>query len=146
MKKWTLLLPAILPAFLAASAQNTQVVRGIITDKTSEKPLAGVSVIVAGTQPVMGTVTDEQGRYMLPAVSLGRHQFSFGSTGYHSASIPEVLVSAGKQVILDVALEQQITTLDAFTVTARTTLKGAATNEFTAGSARSFNQIGRAHV
>jgi hypothetical protein len=139
MKKWSRLLPPFLLAAFAGSAQNTQVVRGIVTDKTSEKPLAGVSVIVAGTDPVMGAVTDQQGRYMLPAVPLGRHQFSYGSTGYHSSTIPEVLVSAGKQVILDVALDQQITTLDAFTVTGRKTLKGAATNEFTAGSARSFN-------
>ena len=139
MKKWSRLLPPFLLAAFAGSAQNTQVVRGIVTDKTSEKPLAGVSVIVAETDPVMGTVTDQQGRYTLPAVPLGRHQFSFASTSYHSASIPEVLVTAGKQVILDVALEQKITTLDAFTVTARKTLKGAATNEFSAGSARSFN-------
>ena len=124
---------------LTALAQITQTVRGIVTDKTSEKPLPGVTVMVVGTNPVIGAVTDESGRYILPAVPLGRHQFSYGSAGYHSSSVSEVLVTAGKEVTLDIALEQRLVTLNTFTITAATARKGAATNEFSAGSARSFN-------
>ena len=124
---------------LTVLAQTTQTVRGIVTDKTSEKPLPGVTVIVVGTNPVIGAVTDESGRYVLPEVPLGRHQFSYGSAGYHSASVPEMLVTAGKEVILDIALEQRLVTLNTFTVTAATPRKGSATNEFSAGSARSFS-------
>lgn len=125
--------------FLTVLAQTTQTVRGIVTDKTSEKPLPGVTVIVVGTNPVIGAVTDESGRYVLPEVPLGRHQFSYGSAGYHSASVSEMLVTAGKEVILDIALEQRLVTLNTFTVTAATPRKGSATNEFSAGSARSFS-------
>ncbi len=124
---------------LAGMAQNTQTVRGTVTDKTSEKPLPGVTVTVVGTNPTIGSVTDELGRYVLTGVPLGRHQFAYGSTGYHGASIPEVLVTAGKEVILDMALEQRIVTLSTFTVTTARARKGAATNEFSAGSARSFS-------
>lgn len=116
-----------------------QVVRGIVTDKTSEKPLAGVTVIVTGLTPVMGTITDASGRYTLPAVPLGRQQFSYGCAGYQPAVIPEVLITAGKEVILDISLEQKLVTLDAFTVVAPSVKKGAAANEFSSGSARSFN-------
>ncbi len=122
---------------LPALAQTSQVVRGIVTDKTSEKPLPGVSVTVPGTG--LGTITDEAGRYVLPAGPLGRHQFAFGSAGYHAVTIPEILVTAGREVVLDAALEQRLVMLDTYTITARTTKKGAATNEFSAGSARSFN-------
>jgi len=124
---------------LAQPSSLTQTVRGIVIDKTSEKPIAGVTVQCTGVVPAIGAVTDEAGRYVLKGVPLGRQQFSYGSAGYQTAVIPEVLVTAGKEVILDIALEQKLVTLHALTVTAPVTKKGAAANEFTAGSARSFN-------
>jgi hypothetical protein len=136
MKKRTCLLLFIwLP--IVVLAQNTQTVRGVVIDNTSEKPLAGVSVTVVDTR--LGTVTDSAGRYVLTGVSLGRHQLSYSCAGYHSAAIPEVLVTAGKEVVLDMALEQRLVTLKAFTITATAAKKGAAVNEFSAGSARSFS-------
>jgi len=136
MKRITTL-ATLLCAALMTLAQSTQVVRGVVTDKTSEKPITGVSVTISGTN--LGTITDGSGRYVLPAVPLGRHAIAFGSAGYHQITIPEVLVTAGHEVILDAALEQRLVTLNTFTITARSAKKGAATNEFSAGSARSFN-------
>ena len=127
------------PTGLAQSSRLTQTVRGVVIDKTSEKPIPGVTVQVTGVAPAIGAVTDDAGRYMLQGVPLGRQQFSYGSAGYQTAVIPEVLVTAGKEVILDIALEQKLVTLNALTVTAPVTKKGAAANEFTAGSARSFS-------
>ena len=137
-KNTKILIPLLLLSF-GVFAQSSQTVRGVVTDRTSEKPLPGVTVIVAGTDPVIGTTTDTLGRYVLPVVPLGRHQLSFGSAGYHGVSIPEVLITAGKEVVLDVALEQRLVTLNTFTITHAAPKKGAATNEFSAGSSRSFN-------
>lgn len=124
---------------LAQSSRLTQTVRGVVIDKTSEKPLAGVTIQVTSVTPVISAATDEAGRYVLAAVPLGRQQFSYGSAGYQPAVIPEVLVTAGKEVVLDIALEQKLVTLNTLTVTAPVTRKGAAANEFAAGSARSFS-------
>jgi len=121
----------------ATTSSQAQVVRGIIIDRVSEKPLPGVSITISGLN--MGAITDSLGRYVFTAVPLGRHQFNYGSAGYHPAIIPSVLVTAGKEVILDVSLEQRLVTLSTMTVTARKAGRGAATNEFTAGSSRSFN-------
>ncbi|MDP4258987.1 MAG: carboxypeptidase regulatory-like domain-containing protein, partial [Bacteroidota bacterium] len=128
---------------------NSQTVHGVVTDKVSEKPLAGVTVQVvtagpgAGGGPAVGStigaVTDEMGRYTLTGVPLGRQQFSYGCAGYQPVIIPEVLVTSGKEVVLDVSLEQRYVSLRAVTVTAPVTRKGAAANEFNAGSGRSFN-------
>ena len=115
MKKLVNLLLLLL-ASAVIYAQNTQTIRGVVTDKTSEMPLPGVSVTIVGTN--LGAVTDSAGRYALNGVPLGRHQLSYGSAGYHGASIPEVLVTAGKEVILDVALEQRLVTLQTYTITA----------------------------
>lgn len=141
MKQLTLLTTLLAAALtvLAQPSRLTQTVRGVVIDKTSEKPLAGVTVQVTNVTPAIGAVTDEAGRYTLSGVPLGRQQFSYGSAGYQTAVIPEVLVTAGKEVVLDIALEQKLVTLNAFTVSAPVTKKGAAANEFTAGSARSFN-------
>jgi hypothetical protein len=118
-------------------AQNTQTVTGTVIDKASERPLPNVSISVAGTR--IGATTDSLGRFVLASVPLGRHQVSFTYVGYKTVTIPEVLVTAGKQVILDIPLDQQIAALNTVTVTAGRTRKGAASNEFAGSSSRSFS-------
>ncbi|TDX02016.1 TonB-dependent receptor [Dinghuibacter silviterrae] len=122
----------LLLAVFCASAQ-TQTIKGVVTDKTSEKPLAGVTVQAAG----LTTITDSLGRYTLKNVPLGRQQLAYSYAGYQPALIPEVLVTSGKEVILDLGLEQKYITLD---VTVKASpKKGAPLNEFAAGSTTSFN-------
>ena len=137
MKKliFPVLLLVLVFAALSGLAQTTQTIRGVVIDKTSEKPIPGVTVIITGTQ--LGAVTDSAGRYTLTAVPLGRHQLSYGSAGYTTVSLQQILVTAGKEVVLDIALEQRLVTLKTFTITAAAAKKGAPTNEFSAGSARS---------
>lgn len=115
----------------------TQTVKGTVLDKASEKPLAGVSVTVAGLST--GVTTDSAGNYTLVNVPVGRQRISFTSVGYKPVSIPEVLVTGGKQVILDVSLEESIRTLNEVSVTAPKARKGMALNEFAGSSARSFS-------
>src|SRR5258708_20355899 len=96
MRKWILVVTGLW-AVLHGEAQNntlTQTVRGVVTDKTSEKPLAGVSISVMGPGFTMGTVTDGSGRYVLPAVPFGRQQFSYGCVAYHPPSIPDRLATS----------------------------------------------------
>lgn len=123
---------------LGSFAQNnTQTLTGTVIDKASERPLANVSVSIVGTR--IGATTDSLGRFVITAVPLGRHHVSFTYIGYKTVTIPEVLVTAGKQVILDVPLDQQIAALNVVTVTAGRTRKGMAANEFAGSSSRSFS-------
>ncbi len=133
---------AILIFFFALTVRaqsNTQTIRGVVTDKVSEKPLASVTVQVTAAGSVISAITDEAGRYVLNNVPVGRREFSYGCTGYQPVIIPEVLVTSGKEVVLDIALEQRFAELNAVTVTAPLIRKGAVINEFSSGSARSFN-------
>jgi len=119
-------------------AQNgAQTVKGILTDNVSEQPLANVTVSLVGYPGHV--LTDSTGRYTLDHVPLGRQKISFSSAGYKPVIIPEVLVTAGKEVILDIALEQNIVSLKDVTITAFKTKKGMASNEYATGSARSFS-------
>ena len=132
---WLLSLHFIIPE---ASAQtNTQTVSGTVFDKASERPIANVSVQVTGTS--IGTRTDSTGKFVLHNVPLGRQQLSFTSIGYKTITIPEILITAGKQVVLEIPIEQQISSLSEVTVTGRRTRKGMAANEFAGSSARSFS-------
>ncbi|NML23938.1 TonB-dependent receptor [Pseudoflavitalea sp. G-6-1-2] len=132
------LLVAFLLANTEAAAQsNTQTVSGTVIDKASERPLANVTVQLAGTNTA--TRTDSSGRYVLKNVPLGRQQLSFTSVGYKTITIPEILVTVGKQVVLDIPMDQQISALNEVTITGRRVRKGMASNEFAGSSARSFS-------
>ena len=132
--KLSLFLLAILNVPVLAQ-ESTQMVKGLVTDKASEKPLSYVSVSAAG----ITAQTDSLGRYSLKAVPVGRIQITFQRVGYKKVSIPELLVTSGKQVVLDVALEENIASLAEVRISSGRSLKGIASNEFAGSSARSFS-------
>lgn len=117
----------------AAWAQ-TQTIRGVVTDKTSEKPIPGATVQIIGLR--LTTTTDSLGRYALQ-VPVGRRELAYSSAGYLPAILPEVLVTTGAEVVLDLGLEQRLVTTS---VTIRANpKKGVALNEYASGSVQSFN-------
>lgn len=137
MKKFFSLILLLFAATLTQGQSLTQTVKGTITDKISEKPLAGASVIVEGTR--LTAITDATGTFVINGVSIGRIKLNVSYVGYGAASIPEVLVSAGKQVVVDISLEQTIASLDEVTIKTNKTKKGNVNNEYAGSSARSFN-------
>lgn len=135
--KHFLIIASLLFAFTAAAQNNTQTVSGTVTDKASERPIAHVTVTIVNTS--IGTTTDSLGRYVLPAVPIGRQQLAFTFVGYKTVVIPELLVTSGKQVVLDVPLDQSISDLAGVTVKSSRARKGMVSNEFAGSSARSFS-------
>jgi hypothetical protein len=120
-----------------ASAQNlTQTVKGIVTDKISQKPLAGVSVLVE--EGNKSAVTGNEGLFEIRGVPVGRVRLTLSAVGYQPTTIPELLVTTGKEVSLEIALEERIATLKEVVVKGIKTKKGAVSNEFAGSSARSF--------
>ncbi|MBC8033740.1 MAG: TonB-dependent receptor, partial [Chitinophagaceae bacterium] len=123
---------------LQINAQEiTQTIKGTVLDKASEKPLEGATISIEGN--AAGTTSDANGKFTLRNVPIGRQKVIITYKGYKPILIPEVLVTSGKEVILDAALEQSIAELGEVTVSASKVKKGAATNEYVTGSNRSFN-------
>lgn len=137
MKKFLLLSLLVLEAFITNAQNLTQTIKGTVTDRISEKSLAGASVKVEGS--ALSALTDANGIFVLKNVPVGRIKIIFTFIGYQTASIPEVLVTTGKEVILDIPLEQSIASLEEVTVKATKTNKGNVSNEYAGSSARSFN-------
>jgi len=137
MKKMSFLYVLVLLSLLTNAQTLTQTVKGTITDKISEKPLAGASVNVEGTS--ISALADEKGYFVLKNVLVGRIKVNISLIGYQTASIPEVLVTTGKEVILDIQLEQYILSMTEVVVKGSRTKKGNVSNEYAGSSARSFN-------
>jgi hypothetical protein len=137
MKKVILLLCFACISLISIAQSLTQTVKGTITDKISEKPLAGVTITVEGT--ALSVISDSNGMFVINNVPVGRIRLNISTVGYQPASIPEVLVTTGKEVILEIGLEQRIASLDEVIVRSTKTKKGAVNNEFAANSARSFS-------
>ena len=119
-------------------AQNSsQTVRGTVVDKQSEIPLIGATVQLMGGISNQGSSTDVDGNFEIKNVPVGRQTFQVNYLGYNTITIPNVVITAGKEVILDVGLEESVVEMSEVVVTAKAE-KDQANNELATISARSF--------
>jgi iron complex outermembrane receptor protein len=65
---------------------QTKSISGVITDGTSREPVVGAAVIVKGSSPQIGTVTDEEGKYKLD-VPADAKQLTVSYVGFQSRDI-----------------------------------------------------------
>ncbi|GAA4432450.1 carboxypeptidase-like regulatory domain-containing protein [Ravibacter arvi] len=122
--------------------QLFQTVRGIVRDEVSRSPLAGVSVLLIQPEgaPHKGTMTDAGGEFQITGVPTGRHSFRLTLVGYEDQLLSNLIITGGKEVVLDVIMAESTQMLDEVMVVAdRTGDKGNTNNELVLASGRSFN-------
>jgi hypothetical protein len=78
------------------------------------------------------------GRFRLENVPLGRQQLQVSFIGYQPAGVPNVLVTAGKEVVLDIALVASVESLKEVVITGERG-KDRPVNELAKVSARTFS-------
>ncbi len=123
-------------AFL--NAQNiTQTIRGVIIDKQSKEPLVGVMVSVQNITPALASLTDNSGKFHLNEVAVGRYDLKVKLIGYKELILPNIEVSAGKEVVLEIEMEESTVSLKEVAVTA--TKKNETQNQMVSVSGRSFS-------
>ena len=136
MKRLTIfLLNTLLVSYAFA---QTQVIRGTIVDTDSKSPLIGATVQVSNHDPLIGSSTDLEGNFRLKEVPYGRVDLLVQSVGYEQKVIPNVLVTAAKEVILTVEMSESIEKLQEVIVTAQKD-KTEVLNEMALVSARTFS-------
>lgn len=129
---------ALLLSLIAATGfSQTQTVRGSVLDQQSDMPLIGVSVELLNSAEVIGTVTDVDGSFELKNVPIGRQVFRFSYLGYEPVTIPNVAITAGKEVSLNVSMSESLTQLNEVVVIGSVD-KDQAGNELATISARQF--------
>ncbi|MEI8202607.1 MAG: TonB-dependent receptor [Bacteroidota bacterium] len=138
MKKvlFLLMLITILTLSKSYAQQPTQVIRGTVIDKQSQITLPGANVVIMNSNPPKGEATGADGRFKIGGVNPGRYDLQASFIGYKSVIIPNVVVLSGKEVVLEIALEENIKSLNEVVI--KDSKKNETINRMAAVSARSF--------
>ena len=118
--------------------EYTQTIRGRVVDQDTRSPLIGAHVIVNSMSPVQGASTDLDGHFEIPGLPVGRHSLTVQYIGYSPIQLPELLLTAGKELVLNVELVTLPITIAPIEV-AGTLDPLEALNEVATVSARSFS-------
>ena len=138
MKTHLILLLLILSYTVSLAQPATQTIKGVVVDGQSNYPLSGASIVVLNTDPLLGSASDGSGSFTLHGVPLGYQTVRISFLGYRERIIPNVLVTAGKEVSLMVELTEQIIMAQEVVVKARRDQTGPV-NELALVSAHAFN-------
>ena len=91
---------------LVFSQKLSQTVRGTVLDTDSKLPLIGATVKILGTNPLIGTAADVNGKFRLENIPIGRITIQLSYLGYEAKTIPNIEVNSGKEVVLNVNLQE----------------------------------------
>ena len=127
-------LSLIFPTIFFAQ-NNFQTIRGNILDKHAQTPLTGASVQIISIQK--GTTADSDGNYELTNIPPDRYELKVAYVGYKTIIVPNVIVTSGKEVILDFAMEEELTQMGEITIEGKN--KGETSNKLASISARAFS-------
>jgi hypothetical protein len=128
---------SLLSTYTAQAQNPTQPIKGTVIDKQSQASIPGVNIIIIASDPLKGAVTDMDGHFKIADVAPGRYDLKVSYTGYKELVLPNVLVTAGKEVAIDIALEENVNSLQEVVVSG--TKKNETNNEMTSVSGRSFS-------
>jgi hypothetical protein len=124
-------------AVYSEDTEFTKTIRGQVTDKQTRTPLPGASIIVLGSNPLIGTSSDGNGYFTLENVPIGRITVEISYVGYLTSTISNLNLTSGKEIILNVELDEKVFMKEEVVITASRD-KTRAINEMAVISARTF--------
>lgn len=116
----------------------TQTIKGKVTDAEIQIPLPGATIMIVGSDPLIGTSTDVEGNFRLEKVPLGRYDIRISYTGYETYTATELVVGSGKEVVINAGLKESVVSLDQVVVNAEADKKEPI-NSMSIISARQIN-------
>lgn len=108
MSKHPLLVSILLLLLQGSLLAQTQTVSGVVTDVLTKETLPGANIFLLDHEPLLGTSTNADGSFQIKDVPLGRHDFQISFLGYKTKIISGILVSSGREVYLEIELEEEI--------------------------------------
>lgn len=121
---------------ITISAQDvTKTIRGVVTDKETLMPLIGARIIIVGSSPLIGSVTDVDGNFRLEGVPVGRQTVEVTYVGYEPYTQQNIDLTS-KDIVLTIGLVESVNLINQVEITA--TEKGETVNKMTSVSARAF--------
>lgn len=95
----------------AQSHKPVQNIRGVVTDHDSGSPLSFVSVGLLDV-PGIGATTDNEGKFIIRNVPVGRHDLQATFVEYEPAVYRELMLTSAKEVYLEIQLKESVQQLD----------------------------------
>ena len=83
--------------------QTTQKITGLVQDKQTKQVLVGASIVVNNTN--LGTLSDENGAFVLEKVPIGRVSLKCQFIGYQPLAFDDIILTSTKSVYLDIELK-----------------------------------------
>lgn len=114
---------ACLLTWLVGNTLSAQTIRGVVRDKITESPLPGALVDLPDLTEPRGAVTDVEGVFVIKDLAPGRYQVRVRYLGFDDEVLPDVLVTTGKDVDLEILLEESAQALQAVTITGTNKVK-----------------------
>ncbi len=136
--KFIIILLLLNSSFISESFAQNQVVRGVVIDQQAKYPLIGATVFIRDSDPLIGASTDLDGKFRLEGVKVGRQTIVVSYLGYKTLTLPNVLVTSGKEVVLEIELEESVEILKEVVVSGKSS-KDLPNNEMAKVSARTFS-------
>ena len=120
--------------FLVAQ-ELTQNIRGQILDIASQEELPYANIVILGSDPIIGTTTDNGGNFIFENIAIGRYDLEVTYLGYETVILPEVVISPAKEVVLRILMRENSNTLSEIVIKPKT-LKESPLNQMATVSAR----------
>ncbi|MGK0364363.1 MAG: hypothetical protein ACI85O_001420, partial [Saprospiraceae bacterium] len=134
--KSTLLIFLFLPFLLGA--QQSQSISGMVKDKVTQQPIIGATVIIADSDPQVGTVTDLDGTFNFSDIKPGRYSLICTYIGFEEYQSEGVVISSTKSAFLEVEMKEGGVNLDIVEITASGNVNKPV-NDLAVVSTRSFS-------
>lgn len=138
MKTLQIIIVAFIISTTSLAAQSlTQTLRGKIIDQVSQTPLPGATIMVLNTDPLVGATTDVEGEFKIQKLPIGTYTIRVSFIGYKDFILPNVVVNSGKEVVLNIPIEEDIIQMQEIVVTA--VEKDRTMNDMVLVSGRTFS-------
>jgi len=116
----------------------TQNIRGRIADSETNIGLQGSVVTIFIVNIPLQLVTDSKGEFLFSDIPVGRHKIKISHAGYNEETIQDLLVTSGKEVVLELLLTPSFNMLEAAVISNKRS-KEVPLNKSALVSARSFS-------
>jgi hypothetical protein len=127
----------LIPISINGQTPN-QNVRGRIADSETNIGLQGSVVTIFVVNKPLQLITDSKGEFLFSDIPVGRHKIKVSHAGYNEETIQDLLVTSGKEVVLELLLTPSFNMLEAAVISNKRS-KEVPLNKSALVSARSFS-------
>ena len=124
---------------LQSNAQQllVQTIKGSVADRFIKTPLAGATIEWIGAGRKI-SISDGKGNFTLSGIPVGRQSIKISHVGYKPITLNNLQVESGKELVIAVEMEDDLTMENEIIVKARSN-KGRPINEMAMVSGRMFS-------